>query len=401
MYLRVLRPWGVLAVLIGSATPVAAELIAADSFLVGEEGVGAIPELGEYFVPSEGTRLRDQNPFVEPGWTEGNAWNVGTAQMVADTFTLSVPAVDYATGGKAKYEAAVPAAFRAGNRRLDSYQESDTYYMSVLLNPGAGFAGQFFDGASHAMVGFTNPISEAAFENQEGADNVFGLLFGFQGQNGGPGTADDSANLILRARAPETGQLEDTVLVEGIASDTFLILAKLQVNVDDGIADRVDYWVNPTELGTEQLLTQSAQASGSVETWAMDTADRMTHTQVVVNNWIRNFFWDELRFGTVLSSVTGVDSPALLCDLNVDGGVDAADAGILFGNWGQSGTGDVNTDSIVDAADAGVCFAEWTGDSATRPVPEPQFWATFVGLTCSLALVGKTHSSVRASIAMT
>ncbi len=40
-------------------------------------------------------------------------------------------------------------------------------------------------------------------------------------------------------------------------------------------------------------------------------------------------------------------------DLNFDGSIDAADAGILFGNWGGSGQGDLNFDGIVDAADAG------------------------------------------------
>jgi len=52
------------------------------------------------------------------------------------------------------------------------------------------------------------------------------------------------------------------------------------------------------------------------------------------------------------------------CDLNNDGAVDAADAGIMFGDWGASPNSKANKngDGFVDAADAAVMFAEWTGD---------------------------------------
>ena len=53
-------------------------------------------------------------------------------------------------------------------------------------------------------------------------------------------------------------------------------------------------------------------------------------------------------------------------ELNGDGRVDAADAGILFAVWGTDGgeTGaDFNSDGIVDARDAGALFENWTGDA--------------------------------------
>lgn len=53
---------------------------------------------------------------------------------------------------------------------------------------------------------------------------------------------------------------------------------------------------------------------------------------------------------------------SLRCDLNGDNAADAADAAIMFGNWGRSGAGDCNGDNTVDAADAGSLFGEWTGD---------------------------------------
>lgn len=58
--------------------------------------------------------------------------------------------------------------------------------------------------------------------------------------------------------------------------------------------------------------------------------------------------------------------PRLRGDFNLDGSIDAADAGILFGNWGRTGVGDIYSDGIVDAADAGELFAAWTGDRVSQ-----------------------------------
>ena len=65
------------------------------------------------------------------------------------------------------------------------------------------------------------------------------------------------------------------------------------------------------------------------------------------------------------------ESPSrqLAADLNRDGRVDAADAGVLFQNWGAS-TGDLNGDGIVDAADASRLFAEWGAQRKVAASPE-------------------------------
>ena len=65
---------------------------------------------------------------------------------------------------------------------------------------------------------------------------------------------------------------------------------------------------------------------------------------------------------------------SLACDLNSDGRVDAADAALMFANWGAAGIGDCNNDGVVDAADAQVMASAWTGDgavAAANVVPEP------------------------------
>ena len=53
------------------------------------------------------------------------------------------------------------------------------------------------------------------------------------------------------------------------------------------------------------------------------------------------------------------------CDLNEDGAIDAADAAIMFADWGANAgsIADKNGDGFVDASDAGAMFAAWTGDA--------------------------------------
>jgi len=78
-------------------------------------------------------------------------------------------------------------------------------------------------------------------------------------------------------------------------------------------------------------------------------------------------------YGDLESLVVSKIGTLIRGDLNADGAVDAADAGIMFGNWGTAGDGDLNGDCIVDAADAGILFANWTGD------PQPgAVWAAAV-----------------------
>ncbi len=59
-------------------------------------------------------------------------------------------------------------------------------------------------------------------------------------------------------------------------------------------------------------------------------------------------------------NLLGPSAPANPYDLNGDGLVDGADAGIFFSAWGTSGPeGDFNGDNMVDGADAGLFFSAW------------------------------------------
>ncbi|MDE0890472.1 MAG: aryl-sulfate sulfotransferase [Phycisphaerales bacterium] len=46
-------------------------------------------------------------------------------------------------------------------------------------------------------------------------------------------------------------------------------------------------------------------------------------------------------------------------DLNADGKVDGADAGLLLASWGEPGVGDLNEDGVCDGADIGLMLAAW------------------------------------------
>jgi len=84
-------------------------------------------------------------------------------------------------------------------------------------------------------------------------------------------------------------------------------------------------------------------------------------------------------------------------DLNGDGLVDAADAGIMFGNWGSTVfgyfDGNLNGDEYIDAADAGIMFANWTGDTGPVGATVPEPTTSILALTALLLTFGRhrTH----------
>ncbi|MEQ8769732.1 MAG: PEP-CTERM sorting domain-containing protein [Phycisphaerales bacterium] len=286
----------------GLAGAAQAQLIAADSYNTSDYAAGG---------------LNGQNPNINPGWTGAGsaAWSVGSANLQADSISLTngATAYDDASDGKGKYIASSTDFYRAGHHRVDTYTHQDTYYMSFFVNSGGVFNNT--SGREHAVVGFTNFFNEGAFENSN-TDNVFGLFAGFRGE--AAGAAADSKDLILRARGA-TGDLEDTVLIADVADNTtYHVIYKLVVNASGG-TDQVDYWVNPADLSNEGSLTSSAAASGSVGTFSMDTNTRIDRSFVVTNNWSASYFWDETRFGYDLDSVTGVPAPGAIAMLGLGG----------------------------------------------------------------------------------
>jgi len=292
---------GITGLLLASASPAQAQLIAADSY--------DIP-------PYTDGGLNGQNPVVSPGWTGSGsaAWSVGSANLQADPITLTNSATSYedASTGKGQYIASSFDFYRAGHHKLDTYTAADTYYMSFFVNPGGSFSNT--TGRDHAVVGFTNFFNEGAFENTS-TDNVYGLFAGFRGDTAG--AAAGTKDLILRAR-DSNGDLADTVLVSDAASTTYHVVYKLQVNDGGGSTDVVTYWVNPSDLSDETSLTSTADATGTVNTFSMDTNSRIDRSFVVTNDWSASFFWDETRLGYDLESVV-IPEPGSLALLGLGG----------------------------------------------------------------------------------
>ncbi|MEM9082735.1 MAG: MYXO-CTERM sorting domain-containing protein [Planctomycetota bacterium] len=278
--------------LAGLAAGASAQLIAADSYNTADYTLGG---------------LNGQNPNIAPGWTGAGsaAWSVGSANLQADSISLtnSATAYDDASTGKGRYIASSFDFYRAGHHKVDSYAAADTYYMSFFVNPGGDFTNT--TGRDTAVVGFTNFFGSSAYNNTS-ADNVYGLFAGFQGESAG--AAAGEKDLILRARN-SSGDLENTVLLANAQATTYHVLYKLEVNVGGGSIDRVTYWVNASDLSDEGAMTSSAIATGTVDTFAMDTNSRIDRTFVVSNQWSSSFFWDETRLGYDLNSVTGIPTP--------------------------------------------------------------------------------------------
>ncbi len=361
-----------------STSSASAQLIAADSFDTANYATGG---------------LNGQNPMISPGWTSDTAWSSGSANLQADTISLSNPTTTYddASDGKGKFleVASNFPLFRRASHDLDSYEPADTYFMSFFVNPSGSFAEP--GSREHALVGFTNFVSQAAFENAN-ADNAFGLLVGFRGED--VGAATDTVDLIVRARDVSTGDLVDTVLIADAGNepfgDTYHVMLKLDINVDGGVADDVTYWVNPTNLTSETTATDSAAATGIFQSAAMDLNDRIDRLTVLTNFWTdRGFFWDETRFGYDFSSVAGVLPLIENADFDDDGDVDGSDY-LIWQRGFDSGTtqpeGDANNTNTVDGEDLAIWRNQYgvvTELGGATNIPEPN--------TLLLVLLGNAY----------
>ena len=115
------------------------------------------------------------------------------------------------------------------------------------------------------------------------------------------------------------------------------------------------YEVTEADVGQTLTFTVSSREQGIViDAWVFSTSatlmDDYSQTEL------------DALFGTPSAPAVGPE-----CDLNGDFSVDAADAGIMFGAWGDAPEvghpADKNDDGVIDAADAGVLFAQWTGEA--------------------------------------
>lgn len=377
------------------------------------------------------------NPIVTPGWTgETSAENATTRKwtqsfptnsylFVLESLQSSAVGYDDSSTGKVEFEAYDNAGgfnFRSVKRVLDAYDPADTYYMSFFLQTGSLAAGALGE-RGQSVVGFSNAITDNhianAFTNQPGAPEFYGLMVGFDGR----GTDQRISDLVLRARTdtgggPTDPEFANTVLLAGDVANpndpanmhvstlenvTHHVLLKLEVNVQDDV-DQVTYWINPTDVASESQATATAQATGMVETYAMDVNTRLTRLVAASNRYEdRKLFFDEVRFGYDFYSVAGVEPPppGIVGDFNDDGKVTAADYALWRDNLGgMTILAHDDTPGTVDESD----YEDWVtnfggmemmASGAVTAIPEPLGLSQM--LLLAVGILARTKLSRRSS----
>lgn len=270
-----------------------AQLIAADSY---ENG-------GTDYNAGFGNSFNGQSSSSAVGFTD--PWGGGSASgnTHPDTGTLDNPAISYASGGKGKFTP--NATFSDFERRFEHTlapfvaPANDVFYMSHLVNTGPEIPNGDTEG--FALVGFGSFANQTRLESTQ--DFLFGAFLGFAPDGNG------DVDLVIRSRtgASGVGSVTDEILLDASAGDsvdnlTHHVVMKLTYTG----GDRIDYWLNPSNLTSETAMTNSSLASGSIAGFQLGSAADMNRLTVNTFGYDRSFFFDESRLGYDLASVTGV-----------------------------------------------------------------------------------------------
>ena len=155
-----------------------------------------------------------------------------------------------------------------------------------------------------------------------------------------------------------TGQLGSSVVNE-IPGSVYLDSIPLLVVTAPESEMSYDVRVVGKDHGEYELISATLQGSTLVTSQTYSRTTEVDNVDVFSMEWSAE---STNVVGQYVYSFVAVDG-----DLNLDQSVDAADAGLMFRDWGTAGAGDLNQDGIVDAADAGIMFSNWTGDVVTNP----------------------------------
>jgi hypothetical protein len=265
-----------------SALPAEAQLIAADSYLIG-----STPAAGQY---ANNTSLASQGAVTIPGFTN-SLGGTGSAQFQSTTSGLAYAPLNVTSTGSGKVtylNAGLDGIVRSTARNLATpVPVSSTYWVGYLLNRGPITAAA---GRDYVLTGFGNATTPVL-----GAAGPTGLFAGFSG---------DTGNLVLRYR--DTANLTaETVLINAsttnIDNTTLLVVAQINVNVS-GITDNVNWWVNPTDFTSVATLNSTAFVTGSLTGNLLSASTDFTRLNYISRNWNQNAFFDEPRLGTTLAN---------------------------------------------------------------------------------------------------
>jgi hypothetical protein len=291
-----------------------AELIAADSFLSGDD-----PSAGEYrdtgseqFVgAADGTQSPDVFGFT--GAWSGSGSTV--AQWTAEAGGIGSD-LDYEAGGRARFDG-VDNLQRRVQRSLDTYTPADTYYMSFISTAALGET----DGDGFVGLGFTDNVTDSQME-LGGPDGMRGLLYGYKAN------PDGTTDLVIRHRDRLSDGTSfgaaDTVIatdVEPAGSENSVDYVIIKVEFDAALFnpdgnDVVTVYLNPTDISSEAAALASSSTT-TFNTFSLAANDDLTQLTMTGIDYSRPASFDEPRLGTEFADV--VPEPGSMALLGLGG----------------------------------------------------------------------------------
>jgi hypothetical protein len=299
------------ALIAGVVRPASAGvLIASDDYQVGSS-----PALGQYATDPNNantsvSELKAQSSSLHNTGFANGAYSGGTAtsQFYATSTGLTYAPLGESstTSGAVAYSAApIDNTYRANARNLTStaVPVSGVYWESMIVSQN-GLNTSVTTANSYVLGGFGNAVQLLPGAQ---ASNLQGIAFGFAQENG-----SGADSLIMRARVGSQTD-GDFTLVDGTktntANTTFAIIAQINVNVNGGSTDVVNYWVNPTDLTSINGLNSTAAYSGTANTFAVQgntsngVEQDFTRLTYASYNWNGGATFDDAQISTSLDTL--------------------------------------------------------------------------------------------------
>jgi hypothetical protein len=257
-------------------------------------------QVSESFAIGAGQYTANQALFNQGGTEEigfsGSWGGSSTVQYIADTVTMQADGLFGESGGKAKF-LPVGSGFethRSVARSLSGVSNAPAYYVSQIVS--AGVPAQSRDAEGYAFAGLGNAtVSENAINGV--GFNLGGVYVGFVDDAGTP----NEVSLALRSREAVSG-VNDRVIQTAASNRIWHVVLKIEANVS-GSQDRVTYWLNPTDMGSDALMTATAAATDSYFGFALQSGGDFLRLTTATDSFDRTFFFDEVRLATDLASI--------------------------------------------------------------------------------------------------
>lgn len=275
-----------------AASPVSADILANDSYIVGG---------GDYTAGG----LNGQSSASSEGFS--GTWSVSSANLQVEGGGILDGDADPANGqGKFIASTAFSGFFRSARHDLQPQVDppSNTFYMSHLVNAGSLAQGGRQD-EGYAFVGFGDFTAQATIEGS--ANFLGGAFVGFVDSP----TAPQGVDLVIRSRTgAAAGAIGDELLVADAENVTYNVVMALEYN---NPGDQVRYWLNPTDFANgEAGLTASAALSGTIPGFQLGAASSMNDLSALTFAFDRSFFWDESTLATTVADLGEIPEPSTL-----------------------------------------------------------------------------------------